>query len=103
MKPLTIALLSFAAAFSFGQVTGPSSRQAVRIPVYHADPYFIKAMLEGKQVMAPEISALFGALNGQAGQAAQQAANGANAIFDNGFFIVNPTDNSLWFFFNKSA
>ena len=66
--------------------------RAVRVPVHHADPYMIKALLEGRQVMAPEISTLL-ALGG--GNLVGAAA--ATALFTDGYWFVNPTDNSLWF------
>ena len=66
--------------------------QPIRIAVQHADPWMIVAMLEGRPVVSPEISTLFGALG-----MPPQVAQGLNSLFK-GKFVVNPTDNSIWFF-----
>ena len=68
-------------------------RQPVQIRVRHADPWAIKAMLEGQSLAAPELSTVL-AIMGMPAQAAQ----GGKPLFDDGHFIVNPGDNSLWFF-----
>ncbi len=89
---------------AIGQETPPPQRKMpIRIAVRHADPYMIKALLEGRSVSAPEISTIMGmmGMNGGASQSAQQGLDQANAIFKDGFFIVNPTDNSLWFYWKK--
>lgn len=63
-----------------------------RIRVYHADPYVLVALLEGRQVPFPEMStlAVFGFQPGQSGQQGQ-------GFYPQGTFIVNPTDNSIWY------
>jgi len=50
-------------------------------------------MLEGMAVTQPELSTIpgFGGLGQAAGQAAAK-------FYSGGKLIVNPTDNSLWFF-----
>jgi hypothetical protein len=72
--------------------------RAVRIPVRHADPWMVKAMLEGLAVRTPEISTT-GGLQGLGGQ----AANAAATFLRNGRLMVNPTDNSLWYIPNRSS
>ena len=73
--------------------------KAFRIPVLRADPWVIKAQLEGNHILAPEMSTIIGfsGLGGAAGAAAG-AASAANTLIKNGTLVVNPTDNSLWWF-----
>lgn len=66
----------------------------VRIPIRHADPWAIRAMLEGQQLRSPEISTL----GGVAGAVGTAAKVGVNMFLQSGHLIVNPTDNSLWFY-----
>lgn len=64
MKPLgtfrvqidmkTVALLGFAIAGI--PAVASDVPQPVRFPIRHADPWFVKAMLEGQNPFAPEIS-----------------------------------------------
>ena len=69
-----------------------SSVRPFKVVVRHADPYMIKAILDGRQVNAPEISTVF-----WAGGSALLGATQTVALFQNGYWFVNPTDNSLWF------
>ncbi len=64
----------------------------VRFRVQHADPYAIVAMLQGQQIPYPELStlAMFGFQLPQGAQAGQ-------SFVPEGTFIVNPTDNSIWY------
>ena len=71
----------------------PSAGRAVRIPVRHADPWAIKAMMEGKPIVSPEISTLLMRM-GQPAAAGAVAA--ASDLLLGGTLFVNPTDNSLW-------
>ncbi|HWD37654.1 MAG TPA: hypothetical protein VG944_02315, partial [Fimbriimonas sp.] len=64
----------------------------IRVPVHHADPWMIKALLEGHAVQAPEVSTLV-AIGGPLLVGPVQTA----LMFTNGHWFVNPTDNSLWF------
>lgn len=73
-----------------------ADRTPVRLPIRHADPWLVKAMLEGIQIRTPEMSSLPGFAGLMAG-----AANGAQGFIKNGFLMVNPTDNSLWFIPDK--
>jgi hypothetical protein len=65
----------------------------VRIPIRHADPWMVKALLEGIAVKSPEMSTLPGFQG-----LGQNAANAAGGFLRGGSLRVNPTDNSLWFF-----
>lgn len=71
----------------------PSAGRAIRIPVLHADPWAIKAMMEGRPIVSPEISTLL-MQSGQMGAAGAVAA--ASNLLMGGTLFVNPTDNSLW-------
>lgn len=68
-------------------------RRPVRIPVRSADPWFIKFALEGQKLVSPELSTLFFLMG-----APQGAANGVNGLLEGGKLLVNPTDNSLWWY-----
>jgi hypothetical protein len=94
MKALAIVAIAAVAGIAAAQQPLPRL-QAFRFVVRHADPFAIKAMLEGQQIMTPEISTLL--LLGGVPPAAAQAAQGANALFTGGRIIVHPGDNSLWF------
>lgn len=82
-------------ALSFAAVPAMASDVPTpfKIPVRHADPWKIKALLEGIAVNAPEISTLPGFQG-----FGQNAANAAGSFLRGGRLVVNPTDNSLWFF-----
>lgn len=67
---------------------------AFRFKIRHADPWFVKSLLEGNPTPFPEISTILGRMGGMAGAMTGQAVNTALA---NGRWFVNPTDNSLWF------
>lgn len=65
----------------------------IRLKIRSADPWFVKAMLEGTAVDRPELSTIpgFGGLGNATGQAVRGLLSG-------GKLIVNPTDNSLWWY-----
>lgn len=102
MKSLwTLALLAvcggaLAAQSLPSQVPG-ASRRPIRIPIRHADPWFVKYALEGRSLVSPELSTIFN-LMGAGGQAGSQAAGSVNGLLEGGKLVVNPTDNSLWWF-----
>lgn len=82
------SLLAVLAISAFAQ----QAPRPLKFVIRKADPYMVKAMLEGQPVMSPEMSTLFGASGFQgAGQA-------LNNFFARGKWVVNPSDNSLWFF-----
>lgn len=90
MKRFALALaLSFAGVTAMaGDVPAP-----VKIPIRHADPWMVKAMLEGMAVRSPEMSTLPGFQG-----LGQNTANALSTFIRGGRLVVNPTDNSLWFF-----
>jgi hypothetical protein len=89
---LTLVLTLAIAGVGFAQ-TPNHSKAPIRLKIRHADPWFVKAMLEGIAVSAPEMSSRPGFQG--LGNAATQ---GLGKLLKNGRLIVNPTDNSLWFF-----
>ncbi|MBN9500708.1 MAG: hypothetical protein BGO01_16375 [Armatimonadetes bacterium 55-13] len=98
MRPLAVLALAatiFSAAFAQG-AKPTVRRQPVQLKVRHADPWAIKAMLEGQKIISPEISTIL-ALMGMPPQTTQ----GTQGLFDDGKFLVNPNDNSLWFIPNN--
>lgn len=65
----------------------------VRIQVNHADPWLVKAMLEGLSVQQPELSTILGfaGIPDQTSELIEELFGGQGTL------IVNPTDNSLLF------
>lgn len=97
MKPL----LSFATCLAACVASAQGQEAApVRIPIRHADPWFVKAMMEGEQLRFPEISTIM-AISGMGPGGMQAGRQAGNALFSGGKLVVNPTDNSLWFFPDK--
>ena len=90
MKLLTTILALGAVAIGLSQ----QAPQAFRIPVRHADPWMIKAMLEGQAVRSPELSCAVGI--GGLGAAVIAAINATGSILRDGILVVNAADNSLW-------
>lgn len=88
---LSLSFLMVAAAH------GQDPKAPFRIQIRHADPWAVKAMLEGLQITTPEISTLTGFRG--VGAAAGSAAT---KLLKSGYLVVNPTDNSLWLFPSKS-
>lgn len=83
------------AIFAFFGIAGSTLAQDIRpyrVPVHHADPWFIKAMLEGIETQQPEMSTVPGFRG-----LGQAAVVGAAKLLKGGTLRVNPTDNSLWF------
>lgn len=71
------------------------NRVPVRLPIHHADPWAVKALIEGSGITSPEISTVLKVTGGNlpGGQ------GGANSpLLKDGFLVVNPTDNSLWWY-----
>jgi hypothetical protein len=93
MRLLHTLLLALLASLTFAQVPPPKQEpRFIRIPVFHADPYLIVALLEGRQVMQPEISSLLDFVGFP-----PATGNTLMNIFGKGKLIVNPTDNSIIF------
>ncbi|HZH97482.1 MAG TPA: hypothetical protein VEX38_00805 [Fimbriimonadaceae bacterium] len=99
MKLLTICTLALAGCSAFAQTTGGiqtgqfKEPTVIRIPVFHADPYLIVALLEGRRVTQPELSSVFEFVG-----APPAAGEALTNLFGRGKLIVNPTDNSILFF-----
>ena len=92
VKSFALGLLLLIPASLFADTPRP-----FRIAVRHADPWAVKAMLEGIAIRNPEMSTLPGF------QGLGQAANTAASLIQNGRLVVNPTDNSLWYFPNRNS
>lgn len=88
-----LVLICLLSALGWAQTPPTAPPQPIRLQVLHADPWVIKLMLEGGSVVSPEMSTLFGFLG-----APPNTGNAVNRLFQNGTLIVNPTDNSIWFF-----
>ena len=102
MKSLALLVtLGSLAVVAQGQIIPENASGPVRIPIRHADPWFVKAMLEGMEVKSPEISTIM-LVMGMGQGAAQAASNATNSLFKGGKLVVNPGDNSLWFFPDKA-
>ncbi len=87
MRPVLLALVAVLATAASAQ------SRPIRIPVRHADPWAIKAQMEGRPLVSPEISTVLLAM-GQTSLAGAAAA--ATNLLMGGVLFVNPTDNSLW-------
>lgn len=97
---LCIALIAVVAgAMAQDSAVRPHPVRAFRFGVRHADPYMIKSLLEGRHITSPEIGTILGVsgMSGAIGSAAA-AANAAFSLLKDGVLLVNPTDNSLWWF-----
>jgi hypothetical protein len=68
------------------------TRRPVRIPIRYADPYAVRAMIEGVAISSPEMSTLALLMGTPAGP---PVAAGIGFL-RSGRLMVNPTDNSLW-------
>lgn len=72
------------------QTPVPAPKRApFKLQIRKADPWAVKAMLEGMLITQPEYSTMPG-WPGFGNQV-------VNALFKGGKLIVNPTDNSIWF------
>lgn len=87
MKKLLLAALVLFAAL--GQAA-QEIRRPIVFHIRHADPWFVKGIIEGQGLLSPEISTILGGMGFPQG-----AINMIDKAFENGTFIVNPTDNSL--------
>jgi hypothetical protein len=67
-----------------------------RIKIRHADPWAVKAMMEGTSIVSPEMSTVLGFMG-----LPQNATQAVGSLIEGGKLVVNPTDNSLWFFPDK--
>jgi len=93
MKWAICILIAATTAMAAAQIPRITLRkQPIRIQVRHADPWAVKTMLEGGQIQSPELSTILALMGGQ-----PPAPGGNGGLFPDGKFMVNPTDNSLWF------
>lgn len=91
MRAAFLFALGLVSVSAFAQI----SPRPIRIVVRHADPWAIKAMMEGQPIVSPEISTL---LKRMGQPAAAAAVTGASNLLMGGVLFVNPTDNSLrWY------
>ncbi|HVT11021.1 MAG TPA: hypothetical protein VHE55_02035 [Fimbriimonadaceae bacterium] len=85
------------AAGAFAQARPLGDDGVVRIRIQHADPWAVKALLEGTQITQPELSAILGF----AGIPDKDSELIQSIFGSKGRLVVNPTDNSLLFFPDK--
>ena len=69
----------------------------MRIYVKHADPWAVKALIEGTSISQPELSTILGF----AGVPAKESSFIESIFGGQGTLVVNPTDNSILFFPKK--
>jgi len=86
--------LALIGAVAMAGAQGTPRREPItwRIQVKSADPWVVKAHLEGLRVRTPEVSTI-ALLTGYPGIGEMVAGS---ALFRDVWFFVNPTDNSLW-------
>jgi len=99
MRWIMAATLSFAFVSAFA--TGTKGKQVenpapVRFRIRHADPWHVKAMLEGLGGTSPEVSTIQALLGG--GKQGNQNQQPNSPLLKDGYLVVNPTDNSLWWY-----
>ena len=79
---------------------GKGSQMTERIPhrfqISHADPWVVKAMIEGSAIYSPELGTIAHLLGGTG--APSPLMGTANSLLQDGFLVVNPNDNSLWWY-----
>ena len=76
------------------------NRVPVRLQIRHADPWAVKALIEGSGGLQPELSTIWGVRGGANPGANAQGGN--SPLLKDGYLVVNPTDNSLWWYPKKS-
>jgi len=104
MKKLALLVMGLTLASAFangGAKQQPDSRGPVKLPIHHADPWAVKAMLEGSSISQPELSTIRALRGGGAASGGNNAQGASSAYLQDGFLVVNPTDNSLWWYPKK--
>ncbi|HWA81809.1 MAG TPA: hypothetical protein VG820_00135 [Fimbriimonadaceae bacterium] len=91
IAPLVAALCLATGAFAQARPIGENG--VIRIRIQHADPWAVKALLEGTQITQPELSAILGF----AGIPDKDSELIQSIFGSKGRLVVNPTDNSLLF------
>jgi hypothetical protein len=87
-----LVTIAVAAASVAAAQTPAIHAEPFQLKIRHADPYMVKFMIEGRPIMQPEIGALM-ALGGM-----PNVGQAVNSLIKSGHLVVNPTDNSLWWF-----
>ena len=102
MKLLSAAILGFvglAVSFASGaDKKQVDNRVPVRLQIRHADPWMVKALIEGASISQPELSTIWGVRGGGTNRGANNAQG--SSLLKDGYLVVNPTDNSLWWYPN---
>jgi len=93
--------LAFGCAMAAGEKKQLDNRVPVKLQIHHADPWAVKAMLEGSNLTQPEISTLWGVRGGPKSGGGTGQQGGGSPLLQDGFLVVNPTDNSLWWYPKK--
>lgn len=94
---MTIMMLTAALAVAGTGLKQQFDHAPIRFAIHHADPWAIKAMLEGASLTSPEMSVLWAFGGGAGGTNAGAGAAGVPFLAD-GYLVVNPTDNSIWWY-----
>jgi hypothetical protein len=92
-----LALAIVTVTFAHGKGQQDNGRGFVRIRVMHADPWAMKALIEGTSISQPELSSILGF----AGIPDRDSEMITSIFGGKGRLVVNPTDNSLLFFPTK--
>lgn len=96
---LGFVLVSATTVFaSGGKVRQVDNRTPVKLPIRHADPWAVKALIEGTSISQPELSTIIGMLGGAANRSSNNTQGANSPLLKDGFLVVNPTDNSLWWY-----
>ncbi|HVL37997.1 MAG TPA: hypothetical protein VM328_01275 [Fimbriimonadaceae bacterium] len=90
---MKLATVLFAGALSLAALA--QDLRPVKIQIHRADPWAIKALLEGQSLMSPELSTVLRLFGAPAGMG--PAMGTGTPWFPEGSLMVNPADNSLWF------
>ena len=93
----TVGLFAVLATSAFCQARPIGDGGVFRFQVLHGDPYLIKALLQGTQVMQPELSTLLNF----AGVPDKDSDLITSLFGGPGRIVINPTDNSILFFPKK--
>lgn len=90
-----LALLPLLGVMAQAAQTPPARQSPVpfRIQVRHADPWFILSMLRGDSPLSPELSAIVGF----SGLGSQQGPQQGRSLLPKGHIVINPADNTIWF------
>lgn len=100
---LGLGAVCFTVSFASGGAGRQSdNRVPVKLSIRHADPWAVKAMIEGGAITQPELSTILALRGGSAGRSGGSTQNNNSPLLKDGFLVVNPTDNSLWWYPKKN-